>query len=367
MEKRHEDKEKQKETTPGATRKLLAEMDEKANGTSSTATPTGVSPDPASPADAQPLSPAGQYAGKFDPKAIAKKSASKSQLPGGVAKLGVITGPPPGKSSSTKVPATTLLSTAKTSSGELIQSITFSRRANGEPIASALPQTKTSGFGFHKQSADADKISQKRKLILDEEEISDRKLAKLPSLPLVDVDDTPYENQDEDDDIDADNFAGDEEEEAAAARAAQERRGERIAQENAQHDTEMQVDTAEEDTGPQANGTADDAAAGEAMEVDNEEEEVDPLDAFMNDLESKPKVNTALQLKKDSSKGPQEPEAYFSDDDYDFRKENTDPNSFLALAAKARKKKDIPTHDYSKLDLEPIRKISGLSPRNYPK
>ncbi|KAI1423980.1 hypothetical protein F5Y12DRAFT_501462 [Xylaria sp. FL1777] len=332
--KRHEDKEKQKDATPGATRKLLAEMDEKANGTPPNATPTGVSPAPASPADAQPLSPAAQYAGKFDPKAIAKKSASKSQLPSAAAKLGAIAAP-----SSAKPPSATKISSA-----------------------SALPQTKTSGFGFHKQSSEADKAPQKRKLILDEDEISDRKLAKLPSLPLVDVDDTPYENQDEDDDMDADNFAGDEEEEAAAARAAQERREERIAQENAQQDTEMQVDTAEEDTTIHVNGSTNETAAVEAMEVDNEEEEVDPLDAFMNDLETKPKLNTTLKSKKDLSKGPQEPEAYFSDDDYDFRKENADPNSFLALAAKARKKKDIPTHDYSKLDLEPIRKNFWVEP-----
>ncbi|KAI0432965.1 hypothetical protein F5Y09DRAFT_300401 [Xylaria sp. FL1042] len=333
--KRHEDKEKQKEATPGATRKLLAEMDEKANGTPPTTTPSGVSPAPASPAETQPMSPTGQYAGKFDPKAIAKKSASKSQLPSATSKLGAIVAPASAKpSSATKV------------SG-----------------ASALPQTKTSGFGFHKQSSDADKPHQKRKLILDEDETSHRKLAKLPSLPLTDVDDTPYDNQDEDDDMDADNFAGDEEEEAAAARAAQERREERIAQENAQQDTEMQVDTTEEDTTPRVNGDANDAAASEAMEVDNEEEEVDPLDAFMNDLETKPKVNTTLKSKKDPGKGPQEPEAYFSDDDYDFRKENADPNSFLALAAKARKKKDIPTHDYSKLDLEPIRKNFWVEPQ----
>ncbi|KAF2970938.1 hypothetical protein GQX73_g2669 [Xylaria multiplex] len=331
--KRHEDKEKQKEATPGATRKLLAEMDEKANGTPSDTAPAGVSPAPVSPADAQPLSPAAQYAGKFDPKAIAKKSASKSQLPSAPPKLGVIVAP-----ASVKPP-----STPKASS------------------ASALPQTKTSGFGFHKQSLDTDKAPQKRKLILDEEEISDRKLAKLPSLPLADVDDTPYENQDEDDDIDADNFAGDEEEEAAAARAAQERREERIAQENAQQDTEMQVDTAEQGNAPQANGAANNTAASEAMEVDHEEE-VDPLDAFMNDLETRPKATNTLKPKKDLGKGPQEPEAYFSDEDYDFRKENADPNSFLALAAKARKKKDIPTHDYSKLDLEPIRKNFWVEP-----
>ncbi|KAJ8120214.1 hypothetical protein ONZ43_g3019 [Nemania bipapillata] len=337
--KRHEDKEKQKEATPGATRKLLAEMDEKANGISPNAQPAGVSSAQASPADIQPPSPTAQYAGKFDPKAIAKKSASKSQLPSTGAKLGAITGPP------------------STNPSAKITSIT---NTSG---ASALPQTKTSRFGFHKQGLDVDKAPQKRKLILDEEEISDRKLAKLPSLPLADVDDTPYENQDEDDDIDADNFAGDEEEEAAAARAAQERREERIAQENAQHDAEMQLDAPEGETTGQVNDVVEDEAAGELMEVDNEEEEVDPLDAFMNNLEAKPKPSTALQPKKNSSKASQEPEAYFSgDDDYDFRKENADPNSFLALAAKARKKKDIPTHDYSKLDLEPIRKNFWVEP-----
>ena len=350
--KRHEDKEKQKEATPGATRKLLAEMDEKANGTPSISTPTGVSPAPASPADTQPLSPAAQYSGKFDPKAIAKKSVSKSQIPGGATtKLGSIV-----THSSSKKPSAT-----KGPGGELSRSSKSNQIANDEHTASALPQTKTSGFGFHKQSSDADKAPQKRKLMLDEEEASDRKLAKLPSLSLTEVDDTPYENQDEDDDIDADNFAGDEEEEAAAARAAraaQERREERIAQENAQQDTEMQIDATEEDHILDVNGIAEHTATGEAMEVENEEEEdVDPLDAFMNNLETKPKMDPTLKAKKESSTGTQEPE------DYDFHKENADPNSFLALAAKARKKKDIPSHDYSKLDLEPIRKNFWVEPQ----
>ncbi|KAK5634452.1 hypothetical protein RRF57_010165 [Xylaria bambusicola] len=350
--KRHEDKEKQKETTPGATRKLLAEMDEKANGMPSNTTPTGASPAPVSPADTQSMSPTAQYAGKFDPKAIAKKSASKSQLPSGPAtKLGAIVTP-----SSTK-PSPAI----KVPSGELVQLDIGNQVSDDDPIASALPQTKTSGFGFHKQSLDADKPPQKRKLMLDEEETSDRKLAKLPSLPLADVDDTPYENQDEDDDIDADNFAGDEEEEAAAARAAQERREERIAQKNAQQDTEMQIDSTEEGSALVVNSPTDDTATTEAMEVENDED-VDPLDAFMNDLETKPKLDTTLKQKEDTGKGPQEPEAYFSDDDYDFRKENADPNSFLALAAKARKKKDIPVHDYSKLDLERIRKNFWVEP-----
>ncbi|KAI1489733.1 P-loop containing nucleoside triphosphate hydrolase protein [Biscogniauxia mediterranea] len=332
--KKQEEKEKQKEATPGGTRMLLAEMDQKANGISSNATPTITSPAPVSPADSQVLSPATPYAGKFDPKAIAKKSAPRAQSPIAVPKLGAIVG----------AQSTSVAPTAKV------------------PSVSALPQSrvKTSGFGFHRQNADTEKGPQKRKLMLDEEETSNRKLAKLPSLPLADVDDTPYDNQDEDDEDDADNFAGDEEEEAAAARAAQERREERIAQENAQQDAEMQIDSTADEPAPQNESLIVNQPSAEAMDVD--EEEVDPLDAFMSNLETKPVTDTPLKTNARNSKSTQEPEAYFSEDDYDYQKENNDPNSFLALAAKARKKKDIPSVDYSKLDLEPVRKNFWVEP-----
>ncbi|KAI1810778.1 P-loop containing nucleoside triphosphate hydrolase protein [Poronia punctata] len=312
-------------------------MDEKANGISVNA--TGVSPAPESPVDAQSASPVAQYTGKFDPKAIARKSAVKSQPPSTAAKLGSIVSATTNPLPSTKI-----------------------------SNASTLPQTKTSGFGFNKQNLEVDKVPQKRKINLDEEETSHRKLAKLPSLPLVDVDETPYEVQDEDDELNADHFAGDEEEEAAAARAAQERREERIAQENAQQDTEMQDGAPQEDVASGEDGTADMAPAGETMEVDNEEEEVDPLDAFMSGLDTKPKMSSALkpqttaQKAQKAQKAQQEPEAYFSDDEYDYREKDADPSTFLALAAKARKKKDIPVHKYTKLDLEPIRKNFWVEP-----
>lgn len=196
--------------------------------------------------------------------------------------------------------------------------------------------------------------------MLDEEETSDRKLAKLPSLPLGDVDDTPYENQEEEDDEDTVPFAGDEAEEAAAARAAQERREERIAQENAQQAAEMQVDQPEEDKVSETIGIAQNNQLNEAMEVD--EDDVDPLDAFMNDLETKPVADKRPKANANQSKDSQEPEAYFSDDEFDYRKENVDPDSFLAIAAKARKKKDIPSVDYSKIDLEPVRKNFWVEP-----
>ena len=227
----------------------------------------------------------------------------------------------------------------------------------------ALLSGKTSGFGFHKKSTADDKAPQKRKLNLDEEETSERKIAKLPSLPLVDVDDAPAGNQDEGDEgdeVDVDDFAGDEEAEAAAARAAQERREERIAQE-AQEVPDEKMDGVEPLEAPAAEAPDPEAPASEAMQVDVEEE--DPLDAFMNDLESKPMVDKPFKRNVNSKKPEQEPEAYFSDDEYDFDKKKDDsPDAFLATVAKARRKKDIPTVDYGKLDLDPIRKNFWVEP-----
>ncbi|KAH9902253.1 P-loop containing nucleoside triphosphate hydrolase protein [Xylariomycetidae sp. FL2044] len=313
--RKREEKEAQKakEGTPGATRKLLAEMDEKANGSSSNVTPTAA----ASPA-APPL--------------IAARGSS----------------PPPRLQSSAVAP----------------QAPSLRDTTSDASTAPENPRSKTMSFGFLKQAKTAtDKVTQKRKLMLDDKETSARKLAKLPSLPLTDVDDTPYENQDEDDAV---NFVENEEEEAAAARAAQERREERIAQEhaqenaqdNAQQDTEMQIDEVKEESQGQPNGTSDQQPV-EPMEVD--EDDVDPLDAFMDDLETKPIADKPSKPKPADKKKSQEPEAYFSDDEYDYSKKKAEPDAFQALS-KARKKKDIPTIDYTKLDLEPIRKNFWVEP-----
>src|SRR5690606_38190850 len=56
-----------------------------------------------------------------------------------------------------------------------------------------------------------------------------------------------------------------------------------------------------------------------------------------------------------------EPEAYFSDDDYGYEADQADPAAILAMAAK-KKKKDIPTVDYSKIELNPIRKNFWVEP-----
>ncbi|KAK2020008.1 P-loop containing nucleoside triphosphate hydrolase protein [Colletotrichum eremochloae] len=332
---------KENEVNPSQTRNLLAEMDKKSVPSPAAASPSVVSPTVASPAVASPgaaspvptqttasgaASPA-PFAGKFDPKAIAKKSAASHKNPGTNGVLGSLEGRPE-KSTAPLAPITK---------------------------ASALPANRNlSAFGFSKATADNEKLANKRKLDLDEEEGTKRKLTKLPALPL-EADDTPYADQDEDDESDGDNFAGTEEEAAAAARAAHERR-ERELQE-AQDEAKADLDMHDAAPPPNTNGIVEEPQADQ-MDV---EDDVDPLDAFMADL-SETKAKPTLPQASTSSKKVQEPEAYFSDDDYAFKAEDgKDPNAVLAMAAK-RKKKDIPAVDYSKLDLHPIRKNFWVEP-----
>jgi ATP-dependent RNA helicase DDX46/PRP5 len=275
---------------------------------------------PLSAGEASPV----PYAGKFDPKAIAKaKSSARNHSP---TRLGEIKGQP-----------------------AVIKPAAFSSSK-----ASALPAKRAiSGFGFSKAAAEADKLSSKRKLDLDDEETTKRKLLKLPEMALEEADGAPEVDQEEDDEgDDVDDFdAGTEEEAAAAARAAHERREERMLQQS------MAMQTDEE---PKTESQDNDAAATEPESMAIDEEEVDPLDAFMAGLDdsapfAKPKSSTAKPV--------QEPETYFDDDDYGFEeKDNADPAAILAMAAKRKQKKDIPTIDYSKLKLNPIRKNFWVEP-----
>ncbi|UKZ53755.1 pre-mRNA processing RNA-helicase [Trichoderma virens] len=338
---------KQKEVNASQTRNLLAEMDKRAKeGSTAVSSPVVSSAASPAPVDSGSVSPAKPYTGKFDPKTIAKKSAVQRSHDTAKGALGSIDVQPP----------------------------TISMPVKKTITASALPtnRAKASSFGFGKSHAEGDKLPSKRKLDMDEEVITKRQLTKLPSLP-IETDDTPYADQDEDDESDGDNFAENEEEAAAAARAAHERRLQ--AENQAENHTENQADEEMKDVETQvaqeANGdhitngeeAADKAPpAEESMEVDEEDEEVDPLDAFMDDLQQIETVNNPLK-KAPAIKKKQEPEAYFSDDDYAFNNEG-DPEADAALLAIAnkRKKKDIPSVDYSKIDLQPIRKNFWVEP-----
>ncbi|OAA66728.1 dead deah box RNA helicase [Niveomyces insectorum RCEF 264] len=404
--KRHEQKQRMESgAAADAKSTSLSAVDEKAAasgsplGSGATASPSTPLSGAAAPEDAS--APEATYAGKFDPKAIAKKSAA----------------------------------TARHHLPEVLGSVVIGQTAAAatvektpRPLAAKKPAAKApvlstskpfSGFGFNKGAADA--ASAKRKLDLDDEEISKRKLAKLPDVVLENADETPFNNENgEDDDSDDGRFDGTEEEFAAAARAARERRDERILQQSMAMQTdepnsdgatggtdenpvfaagaaEPAAEPAEVTTvvteANEANGIQPPAAAkavpmptSNAMEIDEKpttngktakiqaskpapvrntdmememDDGVDPLDAFMAHLDQAPGPPGNLKTKRSAV----EPEAYFSDDEDYFSKaqDNLDASAILAMAAK-KKKKDIPKIDYSKMDLTPVRKNFWVEP-----
>ena len=342
---------KQKDVNPSQTRNLLAEMDKKATGD----TPPAGSPQPSS-GTASPATPTTPYTGKFDPKAIAKKAAARSHEVQSV--LGSVDGQPEKLAGPVKE-----ATAGKSSDPTKVLSVTHTGST-----ASALPanRTKTSAFGFGKSHAD-DKLPSKRKLDLDEEETTKRKLTKLPALP-VEADDTPYADQDEDEDSEGDNFAETEEEAAAAARAAHEKRLQAEA-ENSEDKMDTSGGQESQQEEAQTNGAepakeepkpTQPAPAPEKMDVDEADDE-DPLDAFMNDLQDTEDKRPAPKANKNKLK---EPEAYFSDDEYGYQQSDDDgAKKFLETVNKRKKnKKDIPTVDYSKIDMKPIRKNFWVEP-----
>jgi ATP-dependent RNA helicase DDX46/PRP5 len=330
MKEKHAQKEaKEAAVTAGSTRMLLAEMDQKASGTPGPNSPVPVagsaSPTPASPAAPLP------YAGKFDPKAIAK--SSKAARPQSPTRLGDV---------KLAAPAATTLDIKK------------EPKTKG---AGLLPANRAvSAFGFNK-SADSQKSSAKRKIDMDDEEVIKRKLVKLPDfVPEEHVDITPDaegEGDDAEEDLDV-LMARNEADMAEAHRVLQERRDERIQQEGMAMDVDKETpngETKEEPTPP-----------APAMNVD---EDVDPLDAFMAGLEDTGSAGGAgskpTRQEQNGMKGF-EPEAYFNEDDFGYEADKADPSSILAMASK-KKKKDIPTIDYSKLELNPIRKNFWVEPQ----
>jgi len=357
-----EDKErKEKDLAAGGTRRLLDDIDQKANGSPAVASP-------ASPATPNGLASPAPYAGKFDPKAIAKKAvASSSSTLGNDLPLKELT-----KASATLTSSVKGLQADK-------KPTAFNSSSNGEfPAllnvhgcvvdsdlypASALPKARAnlSAFGLSTK-IDEKAASSKRTLDFGEDEEGRKKLEKLPTLPLANTEneDAALANgaeEEDDEDVDMED-AGTEEEAAAAARAAAEKREERLQEQqiaasnsrsNAPPVAENSNDTKMQNVPVQSEQLA--------MEVD---EEVDPLDAFMEEMGDPFAVpknrNSGMFTKKQSKSRQQEPEALFGDDDVDLKTLDADPDDILAMASKVRKKKDLPTINYAKMDLEPFKK-----------
>ncbi|OJI90693.1 hypothetical protein ASPTUDRAFT_112561 [Aspergillus tubingensis CBS 134.48] len=310
----------------GGARSILEEIDRKSGLSPAVSSPQS----PATPGvDATP----GTYTGKFDPKAIAK-SASSTPAPPAV--LGNDVAVPPSVKPVTTIPA----------------------QVKPKPATSGASATlKAKGnvgrFGLGtKQAADTEKTTATKTLGFGEEESTRRKLERLPTPPLEDTKDVngAADGAADEDEDDVDMQDGTEEEAAAAARAAAERREERLQSEaiKAQSNGAESSDT--------VMGDAPEAA--DNMEVDaQEEEEVDPLDAFMSELaeSAPPKKKVGAKFSKTKE---QQPEALFGDEhDIDMTAVGDgDADDFLAIANKAKKKKDIPTVDHKKVEYESFRK-----------
>ncbi|KAE8353282.1 Pre-mRNA-processing ATP-dependent RNA helicase prp5 [Aspergillus coremiiformis] len=314
----------------GGARSILEEIDRKSGLSPAVGSPQS----PATPGDATPTA----YAGKFDPKAIAKNAAP---VPAAKSVLGDDIALPP----AAKTPAT--FPSTKTQVQANKPSATISK------ASSLKVKGNVGSFGLGtKQAADTEKASATKTLGFGEEESTRRKLEKLPTPPLDDAKDanktadTTAEDED-DEDVDMQD-GGTEEENAAAARAAAERREERL-----QNEIRVSQPNGDVQMGDDSNQLASDQ-----MEVDaQEEEEVDPLDAFMSELAEPAFSNKTVGAKFSKTKA-QQPEALFGDEnDMEMTAVGDgDADDFLAIANKAKKKKDIPAVDHKKVEYEGFRK-----------
>ncbi|OAP60601.1 pre-mRNA-processing ATP-dependent RNA helicase prp5 [Fonsecaea erecta] len=300
----------------GGARSILQEIDRKAGILPAVSSPQS----PAAPSSPSPVST--PYAGKFDPKAIVKKaqhaSAATKVLGGDIAPPALTNGHAKASQPSPK-PA-----------------------ANGFPPKS-LKATGTVGkFGLGSKTT-ADSEVAKKGLDFTDDEGTKKKLEKLPINMALEqdtsVDDAQPDGADDgDNDVDMQEEDG-EEEAMAAARAAAEQRS--------------QAERGEDTT------MADVSALLPTTATNEEEEEVDPLDAFMQDLQPVPTANKVLTQKTNSKSRQLEPEALFGDDEVDMTAvDNEHPENILSLASATakKKKKDIPTVNHAKMQYRPFRR-----------
>lgn len=203
----------------GDGRDILTAMDKKSGLASGTA-----SQSPAAQAQSptpEATQPAG-YAGKFDPKAIAKKANATTSGPTPLGNDVAV--PDSVKPASTVEANKPAVADSRTSGKSFLGTFTINTN-----IGTSTAPLKASGnvgkFGLGSKAAvEAEKSSTKRTLDFGEEESSRKKLEKLPSPPLEDAKNDAVEPKAEEDDSDVDMETGTEEENAAAARVAAEKR-----------------------------------------------------------------------------------------------------------------------------------------------
>ncbi|KAK5073871.1 pre-mRNA processing RNA-helicase [Lithohypha guttulata] len=210
------------------------------------------------------------------------------------------------------------------------------------PATSAVPlkaKGNLSGFSIGKTQGDAD-VGRKAFDFKDDEDVK-MKLEKLPTLSATDDEahqKTVQDRGDEDDDDVADEVEN-EEEALAAARATAEQRS------RAEQVEDMAMTDAPEPT----------------QQSPAQEDEVDPLDAFMQDLSAKPVRRSTYKGKPQTAAKSefQEPESFFNDDDIEMAAiDEDDPGDIMAKAEEIakKKKKDIGVVNHAKVQYKSFRR-----------
>ncbi|TKA65332.1 hypothetical protein B0A55_10571 [Friedmanniomyces simplex] len=314
---------------------------------SAIASPSSLGPSSPIVKDEKPASPA-PYAGKFDPKAIAKRAAAKLEK-----SRAALNGDAVMPKSATEAPVKTTTSLADNSKVASANSVKGTlNHVNGD--------AKISGFGLSKagaeKSAEKPNNATKSAANLGEDEEVSRRLEKLPDLPdIAETGGAALANHAGEQDEGVGDIHFDEEEAEAAREAAQKRAQEA----QAERDDVAMADG--EDTAviaAKAGRVQQPAGAGGDVEM-ADEDEVDPLDAFMSDL-TVPADHGIPNLAIGKSE-KKEPQLFNSDDEGDLDAVGNGTDDIMAMAAK-RKRKDIPAVNHDKMQYEPFRKAFYTEP-----
>ena len=288
---------------------------------------------------------------KFDPKAVIKKATHGAATKGALG-LDVSLPAAAQKSATTNQfhanSAANNHKAASTSSQAREYLLPFISMADAndhtETNGSSNPAGKVSGFGLGAgQGADQ---SSKVAMDLEDEKESKRTLEKL-QIPLSEDqdDDAALANGQEDEELSP---AADEDDHEAALKALEARRAEaEEADVNAEQDTAM-----EDVPAPAESAPPEDTAMADAAAV--EEEEVDPLDAFMDGLQAAPAPTlptfSSLRGRRNG------PEAIFAEESAYDEVHGDAEDDVLAVAQRKKAKKELKKVDHKKMDYEEFTK-----------
>ncbi|KAF2221212.1 hypothetical protein BDZ85DRAFT_266469 [Elsinoe ampelina] len=251
--------------------------------------------------------PAKPFAGKFDPKAIANRARAKIE--------------------------------GKALDGEITGNGSVERKLNGKAtIGSSLKSTKSAskaisaGFGVTKTEDGATPEDSGPAIDMGDDNAHNRKLARIPIAQAEEEDAAMDDVEDDQDQGDLDEeLDGEDEELAAAARAAAERRAA-----EAMEAAKPVVST-----------------NGDTHMVDDEDE-VDPLDAYMMELDDAPQKKSTRRTNR-----LLEQELGFEEDGIMEAVGDDEP---IDIKAK-KKKKEVPIVDHSKVEYEDFRKDFYTEPQ----